>query len=122
MGLSELKSGTVDNRKLPAVGTFHWGIVAKRTCHTLGDFPYMGRLPMHGRTSRIWEVVPCMGSLPICAKTSNAWELWPYMGRLVMYGKSSRILDGLVIYGTSPHIWEDFPCMATIPIYIYRYI
>ena len=46
------------------------------------DFPYMGRLPIYGKTSHMWEVFPYI-----------ILEDFPYMGKLPMYGKTSYIWE-----------------------------
>jgi hypothetical protein len=46
------------------------------TFHIWEDFPYMGRLPIDGKTSRTWEV-PHMGRVPIDGKSSHRWEVFP---------------------------------------------
>ena len=53
-------------------------------------FPYMGGLPMYGKSSHTWEDFPYMGRLLIHGKTSRTWEDFSYMGRLLTHGKSSK--------------------------------
>jgi hypothetical protein len=82
------------------------------------DFPYMGSLPIHGKTSHAWEVFPYM------LKTSHVWEDFPNMGSLIMYGKTSQTSEDFPCLGRLPrygnvvktfNIWEVCPCMGSLP-------
>jgi hypothetical protein len=69
-----------------------------KTSHIWEDSPYMGRLPIRGK-SHTWEDFPSMGSLPIDGKFSHRVEVFPHVESLPIdekvfptYGKSSYIL------------------------------
>ena len=62
------------------------------------------RLPIHGKTSYVWEVFPYMGRLPKYGKSSHVWEVFPCMGRLDVYGKSYQIWEFFHHVGIPPII------------------
>jgi hypothetical protein len=85
----------------------------------MGRFPMY--LPMHGKTSHVWEDFLCMGSLPIDGKSMGSLPMYgktsqileeedfPYMGRLPKYEKASQIWEDLPYMGSLPYVWEAFP-------------
>ena len=81
--------------------------------HTREDFPYMGSLPTHGKSSYIWEVFPPDGH----GNSSHVLEDFPFMESLPIHGKSSytwRVFpqDG---HGKSSNTMADFPCVGSLP-------
>jgi hypothetical protein len=79
---------------VPPVGHFAWPgstppkslndvlLITENICYHTGfgfhiweDFPDMGRLPIHGKTSHTCEVL-YMGRLPIVGKSSHRWEVF----------------------------------------------
>ena len=39
-----------------------------------------------------------------------------YMGRLPIHGKASHTWECLHIYEKTSHVWDDFPCIRSLPI------
>jgi hypothetical protein len=79
---------------VPPVGHFAWPgstppkslndmlLITEHICYHTGfsfhiweDFPYMGRLPIHGNTSHTCDVL-YIGRLPIDGKSSHRWEVF----------------------------------------------
>jgi hypothetical protein len=57
-----------------------------KTSHRWEDLHAMGRLPIYGKTSHLWELFPYVG-LPTYGKSSHLWEVSPCMGSLPIYEK-----------------------------------
>ena len=74
----------------------------------------MGRRPIYGKTSHMWEVFPYMAKLPIYGNTSHIWEDFPYMGRLPIYGKISYIW----LVAMNPRPFGDASMASSVPGWI----
>jgi hypothetical protein len=72
--------------------------------HIWEDSPYMGRLPIHGKSSYIYAYIYIYIYVYICI------YLHMYVGSLHAYGQSSHVCEDL-------HEWEDFPYMGSLPKY-----
>ena len=81
----------------PSEGNRKWEVF------TWEVFPYIGSLPIYGKSSNTWEVVPYTRT------SSHVWEVSPCVGALPIYGKSSHIREVVPFIGKSFHIWEVFP-------------
>jgi hypothetical protein len=80
----------------------------------------LGKLPIYGKSPRVWEDFRCMGSLPIYMQSSHTWEVIRiFTDSMLVY---SQILQHSHIEKTS-HEWdvfrtlEDFPYMGSVPLY-----
>ena len=81
--------------------TKSWGI------RILGVFlengEYIGAANVYGKTSHTWELLPYMGGLPIDGKSSHRYvQTSPTREALTCMGR-------LPINGKTAHVWDDFP-------------
>jgi hypothetical protein len=74
--------------------------------------PHMARLPMYGKTSHTWEDFQCVGRLHMCGKTFHTWEAFPCVGSFPIHGRPSHVWE---VSRKSAHTWKEYPQNLGVP-------